>query len=157
MRGFVGEFDNHVAWPEPRVIRRRAHVRGHHYRVILARRYDHSHAVLLPALVFAQQGKLLGIEETRMGIEHAQHARNGALIDRLIYIDRVGVVALDDVQDSREVPHGRLIIIRRGGRGSHVGSIDAPQYGGYPHHTYNKHKTPTLSNYRSPAPQHLKL
>src|SRR5260370_13539261 len=31
---------------------------------------------------FTQQGKLLGIEETRMGIEHAQHARNCALINR---------------------------------------------------------------------------
>ncbi len=64
IRGFVVDFDNHVAWPDPRVIRRRSHVRRHHYRVILSWRYDHSHAVVLPALVFAQQGKLLGIEET---------------------------------------------------------------------------------------------
>jgi hypothetical protein len=79
-----------------------------------------------------------------MWIEHAQHARNGALIDGLIYIDRIGIIVLDYVQDSREVPHGRLIIIRRGGRGSHVGAVNAPQYGGYQQYGYNDYKSATL-------------
>ncbi len=112
--------------------------------MIFARRYDHSHAVVLPALVFAQQGKLLGIKETRMGIEHAQHARNGALIDGLIYIDRIGIVVLNYVQDPRKVPHGRLIIIGRGRRGSHVGAVNATQYRGYQQYGHHNHKSATL-------------
>src|SRR5713101_7132746 len=74
----------------------------------------------------AKQGKLLGIEETRVGIKHAQHARNGALIDSLIYVDRIGIVVLNHVQNSGKVPYGRLIIVRRSGRGSHVGTVNAP-------------------------------
>ncbi len=123
--GFVVDFDDHVARPDPRVIRWRAHVRRHHHGMILPRSDHHSHTVILPALVFAQQRKLLGIEETRMGIEHAQHARNGALVDGLVYVDGIGVVVLDDVQDPCKVPHGRLVIIRRGGGGTHIGAVNA--------------------------------
>src|SRR2546430_6771782 len=81
--------------------------------MVLARRDDHADAVVLAALVFPKQRKLLGIEETGMGIEHAQHARNGALIDGLIYIDRIGIVVLNHVQNPGKVPHGRLIIVDR--------------------------------------------
>src|SRR5467141_4353509 len=144
IRGSFVDFDDHVARPDPRVIRWRSHVRRHHHCVILARRDHHAHAVILPALVLAEQGKLLGIEETRMRIEHAQHAWYGALIDGLIYVDRVGIVVLDYVQDSGKVPHGRLIIIRRSGRGPDVGAVNAPQYGGYQQHSYNNYKSATL-------------
>ena len=79
-----------------------------------------------------------------MGIEHAQHARNGALIDGLIYVDVIGIVVLDNVQDLREVPHSRLVIIRPGGRGSHVRAVNATQDCGYQQYSQYNYKSATL-------------
>jgi hypothetical protein len=144
IRGLVIHLDDHVARPDSCVISRRARIRRHHHGVILSRRYDHSDAVILSALIFTQQGKLLGIEKAGVGIEHAQHARNGALIDGLIHIDRIGIIVLHDVQNPGKVPNGRLIIVRRGGRGSHVGAVNAPEYGGYQQYGYHNDKSATL-------------
>src|SRR2546429_7699737 len=112
--------------------------------MVLARRDEQSDAVVLASLVFPKQRKLLGIEETGMGIEHAQHARNGALIDGLIYVDVIGIVVLDNVQNLREVPHSRLVIIRRGGRGSHARGVNATPDCGYPQYSHYKYKYATL-------------
>src|SRR5260370_1016666 len=42
IRGFVVDFDDHVARPDPRIVLRRSHVRRQPPRVMLARRYHHS-------------------------------------------------------------------------------------------------------------------
>jgi hypothetical protein len=144
IRGFVIHFDNHVAWPDSCVISRGACIRRHHHRVVVSRRYDHTDAVVFSALVFTQQGKLLGVEKAGVGVEHAQHARNGALIDGLVHIDRIGIIVLHHVQNPREVPNSRLIIVRRGGRGSHVGAVNAPEHGGYQQYGYHNYKSATL-------------
>jgi hypothetical protein len=66
------------------------------------------------------------------------------LINGLIHIDRIGIVVLDNVQDSRKVPHSRLIIVRRSGRGSHIGAVNPPQYGGYQQYGYHNYKSAAL-------------
>ena len=40
-----------------------------------------------------------------MRIKHAQHSRNGAVVDGLIYVNGIGVIALDDREDAREALH----------------------------------------------------
>ncbi len=144
VRGFVIHFDNHVTRPDSCVISRRARIRRHHYGVILSGCDDHSHAVVLSALIFTQEGKLLGIEKAGVRVEHAQHARNGALIDGLVHIDRIGIIVLHYVQNPGKVPNSRLIIVRRGGRGSHVRAVNAPKYGGYQQYGYHNYKSATL-------------
>ena len=81
--------DDHIAWPNSRVVGGRAHVRRHHHRVVLAGRNHHADAVILAALVFPQERKLPRIKEIRVRIEHAQHARDGPLVDRLIDVHRL--------------------------------------------------------------------
>ena len=89
---------------------------------------DHSHAVILSALIFPQKGKLFGVEETRMRIEHPQHSGDGALVDRFVHVYLVGIVTLNDVQNAREVAHGGLVVVRRGRRCPHIGTVNASQY-----------------------------
>ena len=79
-----------------------------------------------------------------MRIEHAQHARNGALINGLVYVHRVGIVVLHHVQNPRKVPDGRLIIVGRGRRGAHVGAVNAPQNSRYEQYKYNDYESATL-------------
>ena len=49
------------------------------------------------ALLFAQHRIRLGIEEVRVRVERVQHARDGAVIDGLVRVHRLGIVLLDDV------------------------------------------------------------
>ena len=58
---------------------------------------DHTHAVVMAALIFAQAGVGFGIVEVRVGIEHLKHAGNGAVVDGVIGLvasDGLGVVLL---------------------------------------------------------------
>ena len=74
-----------------------------HDHFIVARSHRHAHAVVLAALVLAHQGVRFGIEEIRVRIERVQHARDGAVIDGLVRVDRLGVVLLDDGVDVSEL------------------------------------------------------
>src|SRR6202140_4015985 len=63
--------------------------------LIIARPHRHAHAVILAALFFAQGGVRLGIEKIGVRIELVQHARDGAVVDRLVSVYRVGIILLD--------------------------------------------------------------
>src|SRR5215469_17965232 len=71
--------------------------------LIVARSDGHAHAVVLAALVLAQQRVGLGIEEIRVWIEHVQHARNGPVVDSFVRVHWFGIVLLDDVVNLGEL------------------------------------------------------
>ena len=54
----------------------------------LTRPHLHADAVIVAPLVFAQELIIARIEEVRVRIERAQHARNGALVNGFVGIDR---------------------------------------------------------------------
>ena len=93
-----------VARPDAGAIRGRSHKRRNHDHFVVARPHRHSHAVIFPALIFAQQGIRLGIEEIRVRIEHVQHARNGPVVDGLVGVHRLGIVLLHHVIHRGELP-----------------------------------------------------
>ena len=95
--------DDHVAGMNAGLIRWRAGEGENHNDLVVARPHRHAHAVVLAALVFAHQRVRFGIEEIRMRIERVQHARDGSVVDRLVGVDRLGVVFLDDGVDIREL------------------------------------------------------
>src|SRR6202142_4670285 len=70
---------------------------------IIPRPYRHTHAVIFSALIFAQQRVRLGIEEIRVRIQHMQHAGDGAVVNRLVRIHRLGIILLDYVIDLGEL------------------------------------------------------
>ena len=128
--GFVVHFDNHVAGANPRIVGRRARVWRQHDGMIFPRSYDHSDAVVFPALVFAEERKLFGVKKAGVRIEHPEHARNCSLVDGLVHVHLVGVVVLDHVQNAGEVAHGALIVVRRSRGSPHIGPVNAPQCSG---------------------------
>ena len=71
--------------------------------LVVARTDGHTHAVIFAALIFAQQGIGLGIKEIGVRIEHVQHARDGAVVDGLVRIYRLGVVLFHHVVNSGEL------------------------------------------------------
>src|ERR1700687_3584575 len=87
VRRLVVDLDDYVAGANTGVIGRRADVRSHDYGVVLAGGDDHAYAVVLAALIFTQEGELAGIEEIGVGVEHAEHAGDGTLVDGLIHVD----------------------------------------------------------------------
>src|SRR5208282_4639370 len=99
-------------------------------RVIIPWCNNHTHAVVLPALIFPQQGKLSGIEEIRVGIEHPQHARNGALINRPVHIHGFCVIGLNNVKNRCKTLDRGPVIVCRGGGGADRWSVNAAKDGG---------------------------
>src|SRR5882757_2999695 len=69
--GLVINLDDYVAGSNPSVIGWCADVGSHDYCVVLAGSNDHAYAVVLAALIFAQECKLAGIKEIRVGVKHA--------------------------------------------------------------------------------------
>ena len=117
-----------VAGANTRFCSRRSHEGRKHHGLVLARRDGHADAVIFSFLLFAEQRVLLRIEKVRVRIEHVQHARNRAVVDGLVYIDRIGVIALDDRKHAREAFDGILQVIRSaGGRRPHRRSVQAAQ------------------------------
>src|SRR6267142_290894 len=122
--GLVINLDNHVAWVNASVISRCANVWSHHYSVILAGSDDHADAVIFAALIFAQEGKLAGVEEIRVGVKHAEHTGDGALVDSLVNVDGLRVIGLHDVENARKVVDGALVIVRRGRGGPDIRPVN---------------------------------
>jgi len=83
----------------PRAVSWRPSKRCNHDHFIVARTNRHAHAVVLAALIFAQQRIRLRIKEIRVRIEHMQHARNGPVVNRLVGIHRLGIILLDQAVD----------------------------------------------------------
>src|SRR5258708_33518850 len=88
---------NNIAGANAGAVCGRAHKRGDDDHLAIARADRHSNAVILSALIFAEQGIRLGIKKIRVRIQHMQHARNGAVVDRLAGVHRLRVVLLHDV------------------------------------------------------------
>src|SRR5215469_18410973 len=65
--------------------------------LIVARSDGHAHAVVLAALVLAQQRVGLGVEEIGVRIKHVQHARDRPVVDGFVGVHRFGIILLNDV------------------------------------------------------------
>ena len=100
--GLSVDGDNHVARMNSGAIGRSSHERGNDDDFVIARSDLHSHAVVLSTLLFPKQGVGLGIKEIGVRIEHAEHARNGTVVDGLVGAHRFGVVLLYQVINLRE-------------------------------------------------------
>src|SRR6267142_2009027 len=122
--GLVINLDNNVAGANAGVIGRSADVGSHDHGVVLSRGNDHAYAVVFTALIFAQEGKLASIKEIRVGVQHAKHTGYGALVDGLVDVDRLGVIGLHDVQNTRKVVDGALVIVRRGRGGPDIRPVN---------------------------------
>ena len=118
-----------VTGAEAGVVGGGADVGSHDDGVIFAGGDDHADAVIFAALVFSKQCELLGVEEIGVRVEHAQHAGNGALVDRFVDVDGVGVIVLHDVEDAGEIMDGGLIVVGGGGGGADVGAVNGAQDG----------------------------
>src|SRR5260370_10627398 len=103
VRGLAVDSDDRVTGAQADLVRRRTHEGGDHDDLVVARRDLDAHAVILSALFFAQQRVRLRIEEVRMRIQYVQHSRDGAVIDRLIGIDRLGVILLYQTVNFRKL------------------------------------------------------
>src|SRR6266568_4406018 len=101
--GFAIHGDDNVTRSDPRAIRRCSDERSNDNDFIITRPNRHAHAVILAALILAQQGIRLGIEKIRMRIEHVQHAGNGTVVNRLIGIHRFRVILLHHIVDCGEL------------------------------------------------------
>ena len=86
--------DDLVARPQSRAERGRPFERPHHNHFALGRAHPHPDAVIVAGLAFPQQRIRLWIEEIRMRIECAKHARNGASVNGAVRIHLVGEVRL---------------------------------------------------------------
>jgi hypothetical protein len=64
-----------------------------------------------------------------VGIEHSKHAGDGALVHGLVHIDRLGIIALDHIQNFREIADGCLRVVSGRAGGSHGRSIDSAKDG----------------------------
>jgi hypothetical protein len=95
--------------------------------VVFAGSDYHADAVILAALVFAQESELARVKEIGVRVEHTEHAGDGALVDGLVGVDRLGVVGLDDGKDAGEVADGSLIVVRVGCGGSDGRAVEAPE------------------------------
>jgi len=128
--GFFVYLGDHVTGAEASVVSGSANIRRHDNGVVFAWGDDHADAVILAALIFAEKSKLAGVEEIGVGVEHAQHAGDGALVDGLVDIDGLSIVVLDDVEDAGEIADGGLVVVGGGGGGADGGAVDGTEAGG---------------------------
>src|SRR4029077_15236889 len=119
-------------------------VGSHDHGVILAWGDDHADAVVLAALIFAEESELAGVKEIGVRVEHAEHARDGALVDGFVDVNGLGVVGLHHVQNAREVADGGLVVVRGGRGGPDIGPVNTAQDCGYKQYCYYKENPATL-------------
>ena len=89
----------------PAAVRGRAGKRRAHHRLVAARSHAHTNAAIVLRLLFAQSLKVLGIEESGVRIEGAQHSRNHAPVDSLIRIGSGGEILFHQLVDARDPAH----------------------------------------------------
>src|SRR5258708_7599248 len=142
--GLVVDLHDDVAGTYAGVIGRCADVGSHDHRVVLAGGDDHADAVILAALIFAQESELAGVEEIGVRVKHAEHAGNGALVDGLVDVDGLRVIGLNDIQNARKIANGGLVIVRGGRGGPHIWAVNAAQDRRYKQDCYDKENPATL-------------
>ena len=123
--GLAVDGEDDVAGPDAGFVGRACLQRGRGRRSWFVRlRLDrHADAVVLAVLVFAHLREGLGVVEVGVGIEHVEHAGDGAVVDGLVDlvgVEVLGVVLLDDGVDIGEgvqgVAQGGLVAWRTGRR-----------------------------------------
>ena len=121
--GLAVDGGDDVAGADAGAIGRGADEGSDHDDLVIARADRHAYAVILAALLFAQRGVRLGIEKVRVGVELVQHARDGAVINRLVGIHRVGIVLLDLFIDFSELLEAVADVGVAAGRGCRADSL----------------------------------
>ncbi len=103
----------------------RAFVGEEHDDLVVLRLDGHAHAVVLAVLVLAHLRVGLRIVKAGVGIENAQHPRNGAIVDGpfgLVAVQRFGVVLLHQAvygsKGTQVVAQGRLVSLGLGADGT---------------------------------------
>jgi len=117
------QWRNDVARADAGAIGRGADERSDDDDFVIARSDRHAHAVVLAALFFAEGGVGLGIEKIGVRIELVQHARDGAVINRLVGIHRVGIVLLNRFIDIGELLQAVPNVGIAAGRGRRADSL----------------------------------
>ena len=102
VRRFAVDDGNDVAWTDAGPVRGSAGKGRYHDDLVIARANLHANSVILAALLLAKQGIRLRIEEIGVRVEHAKHSRDGSVVNRLVGVDDLGIVLLDDVIDLGE-------------------------------------------------------
>src|SRR5438309_755845 len=82
----------HAAGAYAGLVSRRSNERSNDDNFVITRPNGHAHAVVLAALLFAQQRIRFGIEEIGMRIERMQHSRNRAIVYGFVGVHRFRVV-----------------------------------------------------------------
>src|SRR5262249_18810571 len=97
---------------------------------MIALRDRHADSVVVTLLVFPQELKVAGVKKVGVWIERSEHARNSALVQRLIRIHRIGEVLLHYTVNFREYLETAPDIVFIGG-GSHLDTRakNAPEKG----------------------------
>ena len=98
-------------------------------RAAVTRSHLHPHTVVVPALILPQQIEGAGVQKVGMGIERAQHARDGAVVDGTVGVHWIGIVLLDNGKNLGEVPYGVFDVAPAGGRRFNPRPVDAAQNG----------------------------
>src|SRR5262249_46457243 len=101
--GLAANRHNDVTRADTSSICRSSNKRCDNNNFVVAWADRHPNAVVLAALIFSQERVRLGIEEVGVGIEHVQHARDGAVVNGLVGVYRFGIVLLDDVVNGSEL------------------------------------------------------
>ena len=84
----------------------------------------HPHAVVLAALVFAEQRISARIKKCGVRIENPQHAWDRTVVNGAVGIQRNGVIALNDRENAGELPNKVPKVIGVGGRGAYGGTVN---------------------------------
>src|SRR5438034_470301 len=82
--GLVVHRHDDVTGPDSGLVRRRPGERRNHDSAVIPFRDRHADSVIVALLVFPQELEIARIEEVRVRIERAEHARDSALVQRLI-------------------------------------------------------------------------
>src|SRR5260370_12829387 len=125
--GLGVNLDDDVAGTNAGVVGGCPDVGSHGDGVVLAGGDDHADAVVVAALIFAEESEVAGVKEIGVRVEHAEHAGNGALVHGFVDVDGLGVVGLHDVQNTGEVADGGLVIVSGGRGGPNIGPVNAAQ------------------------------
>lgn len=123
--GFAVDRDDDIRWLQTGAEGGRAFVREEHDDLVVLRLDSHAHAVVFAVLVLAHLRVGLWIIKAGVGVQDAQHPRNGAIVDGplgLVAIQRFGVVLLHQAVDGSEgtqiVAQGGLVSLCLGAHGT---------------------------------------
>src|SRR5260370_4397235 len=104
-RGFVVDFYDHVAGPDSGLVGWSAYVGRHHDCMVSAGNHRHAHTIVSAADLLPVQCPLASVEEIGMGIEHAQHPRDSALLNDFVDVPFLPVTPLPPLPPFSKISH----------------------------------------------------